>query len=426
MSQQLTPIDKGVLEVQTTTTQQRVNALSQQYVSANNLESRPTEWVPGGRPIYRRLPAVSETYQVDFFNLVPPANTAVAINGIQDIGYVYVPWGEGINGPISLEVVASNSFQDILIKSGTIVWRYGSCPIVPAIINIRELELVAGRYVIAYQLIYDDAPVQHLYYVEDFSLVGQPLKITSSTNSITGWRYVAENAFLNTNTLFWSTKDTYFPSYAQPSSSYLQWESDLSSAYSSVTLRCPPKTAYTGTATLSYVDGTNITTVAQTSIDADSDGQFFKFTIKEPVLQRGWLVEWSSADISIQNITVTGTVTQLTSTSGQAPLSTLVIYPENALPDTINDSSGNKIPATYCQLALIDVDSNYKLSDIVDIRYIIHRNYQPVADWLTQPFDKNLIDLYEQVSAYSELWMAPPVCMKQEYSTLEKEQIVVQ
>jgi hypothetical protein len=85
MSQQLIPIDGGVQEVVTSTSQSRLNVLSQQYVIAKHLESRPTEWVPFGRPIYRRLPATSETYQIDFFNIVPAANTAVTAE-VQKIG----------------------------------------------------------------------------------------------------------------------------------------------------------------------------------------------------------------------------------------------------------------------------------------------------------------------------------------------------
>jgi hypothetical protein len=49
----------------------------------------------------------------------------------------------------------------------------------------------------------------------------------------------------------------------------------------------------------------------------------------------------------------------------------------------------------------------------------------PVADWLTKPFDEDLIDLYEQVEDYPNLWLAPTTCMKQEYASLTEDQIVV-
>jgi hypothetical protein len=426
MSQQLSPLNGGVQKIQTTTTQLRVGVLSQQFIQANGLESRLTEWAPGGRPIYRRLPAISETYQIDFFNLVPPANTAARFDGIQDIGYVYIPWGEGINGAISLEVVASDSLEDILIKSGTVVWRYGSSEVIPAIVNLKDLDLGSGRYLVAYQLVYDNAPVNHLYYVEDFALTGQPLTITSSSDGVIGWRYMTQNAFLNTDTLFWSNRDTYFPPYAQPGSAFMQWKSDLASAYSKIILRCPKNFSYSGTASLFYVDGSNSTFVSEVAAASDPTGQYFEFSIREPVLQTSWRIEFSSLDVAIQSVTVTGAITQTTQPSGPSPRSALVIYPANQVPETVINVKGEEVPATYCQLAYIDVNSSYQLEDIVDVRYIIHRDYQPVANWLTEPFDSNLIDLYEQVSAYPQLWMAPPNCMRQEYLALEKEQVVIQ
>jgi hypothetical protein len=424
MSQLLTPVNGGVQEIQTTTTQDRLLVLSQQYISANNLESRPTQWIPGGRPIYRRLPAISETYQIDFFNLVPAANTAVA-DEVQDIGYTFVPWGQGLNSENSMYVSASNSGKDLLIKGGTIVWRYGNTQVLPTIINLEVLDVISGQYDLAYQLLYDDTPVQKLYSVEDFALTGQPLTITSSTDSVIGWRYPAVNAFLNTSTLMWKNTDSFLPSFAQPSQSFLQWESDLASAYTKILLRCPEKTAFTGTATLSYFDGTTYTFIQTVSISSNTTGQFFEFNLG-PRFQTGWQVVFSSLDIAIQSIAVTGVVTMLEPQSSPSTRAVLVMYPSGTLPKTVINSAGEEIPATYCSLARVDVLSGYSIDEIGDLRYIIHRDYTPVADWLTKPFDEDLINLYEQVSGYSPLWLAPPSCMKQEYLGLTKDQILVE
>jgi hypothetical protein len=57
--------------------------------------------------------------------------------------------------------------------------------------------------------------------------------------------------------------------------------------------------------------------------------------------------------------------------------------------------------------------------DIQDIRPVIHREYKPIADWLTRPFDEDLINFYEQVKGYSIFWMNPVVCVRQEYLALE-------
>ena len=430
MSQQLTPINGGVVpEVQTTTVTPRLNVLSSQYIDVNNLHSRPTEWVPGGRPIYRRLPAISETYQIDFFNLVTESNvtgnTSVRTN-IQEIGYVFVPWGESDNGSTSVEVTTAENPQVMLIKAGSLVWRYGKTTVLPTIVDLKVLDTVAAKYDVAYQLIFDDAPVAQLYAVNDFALTGQPLAVTSSTDSITGWRYPAINALLNSSTLRWSNEDSYFPSYAQPASAYLQWNSALTQAYSIITLRCPPGTAYSGTATLSYVQGSTLSEVDTVGISADSTGQYFRFTMEEPSFQTGWNIAFSSTTVSIQSVVVSGTLTLLTPVATPTPRATLVMYPAGTLPKTVTNSQGEEIPATYATLAQIDVDNNFTVTNVQDTREIIHRDYVPVADWLTKPFDQDLINLYEQVTEYDALWMAPPTCMKQEYANLETDQITVE
>jgi hypothetical protein len=425
MSQQLVPINGGVQEIQTTTTENRLLVLSQQYISANSLESRPTEWIPGGRPIYRRLPAASETYQIDFFNIVPAPNSAAAYE-VQEQGYVYIPWGEGLNSAASMQVVASDSQQDLLIKSGTIVWRYGNTEVLPTIVNLEILDVVSGKYDVAYQLVFDDSPIQKLYQVSDYALTGIPLTITSSTDAVVGWRYPAVNAFLNTSNNWWANQDTFLPPYAQPVTSFIQWESDLPQAYSKVTLRCPANTAYTGTATLSYYDDSTLVTVSEVTIQKDSTGQFFEFAPNTPVFQSGWNVSFSSLDMAVQSIMVSGVLTLLEPQESPSTRATLVMYPTGTLPKTVVNASNETVPATYCPLAQVDISNSYKIEKIQDTRFIIHRDYVPVADWLTKPFDEDLIDLYEQVTGYRPLWMAPPSAMKQEYAALSKNQITVE
>ena len=430
MSQQLTPINGGVVpEIQTTTAQSRLNVLSPQYIEVKGLQSRPTEWVPRGRPIYRRLPATAETYQVDFFNVVNESNitgNTFVGDAVEEVGYVYVPYGLSINGPFSVEVVTSDTKKDLLIKAGNIVWKYGKVEVLPTIVNMEVLDVLSGKYDVAYQLIYDDSPIPHLYEVSDFGLMGLPLNITASSDATIGWRYPAVNAFLNTSDNFWTNEDTYFPTYAQPSTAFLQWESELTQAYKKLVLRCPAGTAYSGTATLSYVNNSVLTPVGTVGVSSDTQGQYFQFDIEAPDLQTGWNVTFSSTSVSIQSITVTGAVTLLEPQAALSPRAALVMYSVGTLPKTVTNNQGEQVPAAYCLLAEVDVDANYTITRVQDTRSIIHRDFTPVADWLTVPFDDDLINLYEQVSGYSPLWMAPPTCMDQEYEKLTSDQIVVE
>ena len=430
MSQLLTPTSGGLNpQIQTTTTQTRLKVLSPQYVSVKGLESRPTEWVPGGRPIYGRLPGTSETYRIDFFNVVTESNilgnTSVR-EDIEEIGYVYVPWGVSINGPTSLEVVSTSSNKTLVIKAGAVVWKYGKTEILPTLVDLEVIGAQSGKYDIAYQLIYDDAPVPQIYAVTDFALTGQPLDITSSTDSITGWRYPAVNAFLNTDDRRWSNEDSLFPSSAQPAEAFIQWESELGASYGSITLRCPVGTSYSGTATLSYVATSGSLEQVQTiDVSQDDAGQFFTFDIPYPTFQTGWRVSFSGVAVSLQSVIVTGSLTLLEPPSSPVPRATLVMYPSNTLPSTVVNSQGEEIKATYAKLAEVDVGNIFNILKINDTRQIIRRDYVPVANWLTSPFDQDLINLYEQVSGYSTLWMAPPTCLKQEFLKLGSYQITV-
>jgi hypothetical protein len=224
------------------------------------------------------------------------------------------------------------------------------------------------------------------------------------------------NAFLDTTTFNWSTEDSYYPSYAQPTSSYIQWESALAQSYESITLRCPSGTAYTGTATLYYVNNGILSEVTSTEILSDATGQYFTLKITEQVLQKGWRVTFSSAKISIQNITVTGVITRLERPSVPIPRASLVLYPSGTLP----------VGETFCTLAEITVNNDFEITKVKDTRDIIRRDYTPVADWLTKPFDTDLINLYEQVSTYPTTWMNPPTAMKQEYAGLTQYQVIVE
>jgi hypothetical protein len=198
----------------------------------------------------------------------------------------------------------------------------------------------------------------------------------------------------------------------------------VTSAFSKIVLRCPPNTAYTANASLYYVIDGQEEFAATVNVSRDSAGQYYEFNLT-PSFLSGWKVVWSELDMSIQSILVSGVIPKYTQPSGPTAKSVLVMYPENRLPKTVRNSNGESVPATYCPLAYVDIDVDYNVTNIRDTRYIIHRDYVPVADWLTMPFDKNLIDLYSQVKGYAELWMKPSECMKQEYLGLITDRVIV-
>jgi hypothetical protein len=413
MSQQLTPYNGGVQQVQTSVTTPQLQVLSPQSIKVRNLESRPTEWVPGGRPIYRRLPAVSETYQVDFF-----------ADG--EIGYVYIPWGLPSEGSGSVSVSATSNNKELLISNGTLVWKYGNNPVNTTLLDMQELGVTSGRYLLAYQLVYDDQISIFQYSVENFSLIGQPLNLNSGSVDIPGWKNIEENAFLNNPDLYWSSYDSTFTSYPQPASAYLQWESPNPGAYTSVKLYQPAgfPAEYTAQATLEIMSEGTWQFAANAELGSENNQVTYTFNLSNPSFVRGWRVVWTSIfgstvpKVYIQNVEVSGIVSLPSRPSGPETFASLVLYPENLVPDTVTGANGKELTAVYANLAFVEVNSVYEIITIEDARYIIHRNYTPVADWLTTFWDNNLTNLYDQVKTYQVSWMNPQVCLNQEYVAL--------
>lgn len=409
MSQFLTPVDGGQATVVTTTNTNRLNFYSDQAVKLQGLEFQPTQWRPEGRPIYKRLPGAAETYQIDFFE-------------DKTKGWVYIPYGDGIFGPNSLEVVKSDDGKFVIIKGGAIVWEYGQIDLDPVILGCELVGLQSTRYLVGYQLLYDDAPYDAQFAVEDFSLAGYELDISSSTDEVVGWRYPAVNAF-QTGDTFWKNTDDFFPSYAQPTETYLSWKSPKYSALSKITLRCPADSTFSAQATLSVKNNDSWDVCMEANVSSDSDGLYYEFNLNEPTFQEEWKVSWDSANMAISQVTVSGIVTLLKQPATGSSRYALVAYPENSIPEFTTNFNGEKVPLVLCALAYVDVDEMFTVIRIDDVRDIVYRDYKPVAEWLTRPQDEDLIDLFGQVSSYSTNWMAPSTSMVHEYSDLREESI---
>jgi hypothetical protein len=392
-------------------TQGRV--LSQQYIEATGLEERPTEWTGNGRPIYRRLPAIGETYQRDFF-----AET--------EIGYVYVPPGFSADSSNSIKV---STFQDgkfLGVGSGKISWELGTNEVNPVIVDLEVLELGSGRQFVGYELIADRASYLQKTFVENGSLEGQPLNITAGTDIYGAWRFPPVNAFITSPDRYWTNYDPSLPDPVQLAPATLGWESPYESSFSRIVLRSPKvvNQIFPITATL-YVKFKEEWSVAATStVQEDAQGQYYEFNLSNPQYVSGWRVAWKTPGITplitINKLEVTGYLTEKINPQYAKTYASLVIYPENAIPKQVTSSTGELINAVYCPLALIEVNGNYQVQEIQDKRLITQNPYYPVADWLTNYWDQNLMENFSQINNYVKDWMNPESAMLREYGSLEK------
>lgn len=413
MTQKLIPIEGALREVNLQPTVPEGSFLSEPYTIVKNLQPRPTEWSEGGKPIYDRLPAASQRYNLNF---TLDDNTA----------YPYIPYGEGYTGPTSMAVQTSGENKFLVIQAGKIVWKFGTLETDPVIIDLEKVGFGSAQYLLAYQLYYDDAPIPSKYEVSDFSLSGLTLDIRSNTDSVSGWRYTPDKAFTDSDDFFWSNYDNFFPNYYEEAE--LSWQTPLPCAFSKITLRFPYGHSPAGEATLSvmacseedYEFCSNPNWEYMQSIDyqVDADGVFYEFIVEDPIFNRGWKVEWEHNKVAVQSVSVSGVVTLMKRPATASTNYSLVAYPTNSIPESFTNSQGEKVPLVLCKLAYVDIDNNYTVKQIRDIREVVYSDFKPIAEWLTRPWDDNLKRLFREFSSYAIDWMSPTEAMKREYSKL--------
>jgi hypothetical protein len=434
MSQELTPVpnSQGVVglspQLTTTFSDTGPKYASRQYKEAKELRVQPTQWNPLGRPIYYRLPAASEQYQVEFF----------ADGGK---GYVLVPSGGDQFGPGSIYVGVNETLDVLLIENGAIVWEEGTTPVYRTVVDFREIGLEDGRYLVCYQLLYDDEPEPLPFLVSDYSLAGLDFSVQDSgsasfnnvgTDFQDPWPFPGSYAFLpNSRKLEWknyvevvnrqpqasSGTKPGIPSYDQPLLSYLEWSSPLPWKLDTIRIRTslvenvPPCTYYVGVGNPD--DPWEIVQIQEAK--KDSEGYYWEF-LTDMTPQTKWRMQWPDfSKVNAYGITVSGTLYVETRPTTARARSQLAIYPTNLVP---KDES-------FCRLAIISVD-NFKLTRKPngqlwndDVREITTRDYQPIADWLTVFWDKQLIKLWEKIKGFSPIFMAPPTLLKDSYFDLE-------
>lgn len=420
MSQNLVPINGGRKNIETTPSTLPGIYISSQYLKAKNLNPTPAEWVPGGRPVYGRLPSASERYKVSF--------------GYDDnSAYVYLPPGESIFGPKTLQIIASDDKKFLIIKPGTVVWRYGQFDIDPTIVDVSKVGLGNSSYQFAYQLFLDSSPIDYLYKVESYSLKGHPMKVVSNTDSVKGWRFQPRFAFYGSDEYEWRNRDPVFPLYL--SEAEIKWQFLKSATFSQIEVRCPSNTYISGSATLymatcqsggseeGYCQELNFEESSTVPVQSDSSGQFFKFVIDSPTSATAWKIKWTDSNASVKDILVTGTISLRKKPEESLTKISLVAYPKDTLPSSTIDGYGNVVPAVYCKLAQVDISSSETVTKVTDLRESVNTSYQPIAEWLTRPIDEDLTSMYEQVRNYAPNWMSPGDCMKQEYESFQQNLI---
>ena len=375
------------LRIQNQLNQGGRKVLSQAYLEANGLLPQQTEWRSDGRPIYDRLPAVGESYKRYFF-------------GDDQEGYVFIGPQTGSNGPGSLEVVSSVDNQKILVHGGLSVWKYGTVEHPPVFIDLKSMDMRSTKYLIAYQMSYDESPRQVFEAVENYPILGVDLEVNSSTNGVIGWRNPPHNAFSASGV--WKNQDDYFP--IQPVNCFLEWSNEQTFAIKELKLKTPITfTPASDNSAHLFVDGSFVATALPSS-------EGYEFWLDNTITGEVWRVEWEHPEMEIENVLMTGSFPTWYRPTTTFMSVNLVAYPAYEFPED---------GFAYCKLAYVDVDEDYRVTgDIDDIRYTINRDFQPIAEWITRPWDDLLIKYYEEHKNYVPRRMDPSTALVHTYSDL--------
>ncbi len=375
---------------------------SEEAAALLGLKPIPTVWAwEDGKPVYDRLPAISQQYQLGYD---------------KDQAYAYIePQFGTMVGPGSLQPFRSATSQEILsVESGTITWKHGNVDVESLTLNINTLDngrgLEDGIYQIGCTLTYGEDP-----------LIGeQPgYEIGSATGSLldtAAIKYIAS-----------STPYGHLASYAlNARSDQAWWPSDTANAgsYSEggwfVIDFLTPVASYEFKLT---GDPTKIATAPVALYYSDDGIIWYQNSQVDPV-DNVWTLIPSNVVPAVKH-----RYWRFFFWDGSASISTIHYTGDAYWPD--NRPNVDWARATYYVQSLYDtVEGDYYLvasftvqdgviRELTDQRRTIDRKYEPVAEWLTSYQDLRLRCLFEDIEHYSERFLAPPTADFGYYTSLD-------
>jgi hypothetical protein len=366
--------------------------LSDQFIEVNNLTLRKTELSESkGRPIYDRLPSSSERYK-SWFNESP------------EVGYVLIREEISSTGPGSLLVSGIPGGNSLLVSGGETVWEFGTISHEPVYLDLGRLGINSSQYLIAYQMQHGKNEQSVYRDVKKEVITGIPLIVKSSSDDILGWRHNPNNVFTEDNNRVWKNYDPLFPN--QPSEAFLDWQSEREIFVEELEVICPrPLDGPPSYAEL-WAEGQKVS-YSQFAKDSHS----YSFPISTPVVGKNWRIDWGGgSNIEVSGIEISGKLPSIYIPSTSVMMINLVVYPLHSQP------TDNFV---YCPLATFSTDDKGKLiSEVQDLRNMVYNKYEPVADWLTLPWDDMIKEMYYKSSNYPDLFMDPRRAMLHNYLNL--------
>lgn len=369
------------------------------------LSLNPVDTVWGrslGRPIYDRLPGVSEAYKEEYFGEVGR-------------GLVYVePKFGTLVGPGSLEVGAWQEDPRVLVVyNGTITWAYGQISTSTLAINLETVVsggIQDGSYQVGYYLnrISPDEVRYPKYFVEDYSLGAS-------------------------QTIYEANKEAkYHPvvsMFSEPSEgTWTPAEFSETGKYEDASTVTMDFTEVVVARQFELVASSSALSTAKCALYSSNDAIVWYLEDSISSLNGKWSLR-SSRDngaryfrfffwdglANVSEVRYTGEAL-FQNQRPTGPTSEAEIFLEGEF---------DEILRPHIVLAILSV-KNFEVVDIRDVRSQTSRKYEPVASWLTDFQDQSLRSLITSIENYSTLYMSPKTGGDVFYEQLLQENFVLE
>lgn len=362
----------------------RFDIIADEAADVKRIKPVPTVWGRNsGRPIYDRLPGVSEGYRLEF-------------SGEENSGFVYIdPQFGTLRGSGSLEVGAwTEDPHYLILQSGTITWQFGQVPTDTLVVDLRTIVdggVQDGDYQVGYYLGYEiPETTSGIFSVENHSLASS--KTTYSASSV-GPDSPVSAMFSDIDARSWKP-DLYGRAGSYESGSSVIMDFGAAVRANSFNIGAQSTGQQLAKCAL-YLSNDGIIWYLEDSragkdlswvVNAQSESQ-----------HRYWRLFFWDGFVSAAQVLYTGEAS-----FPIIPSSSKISVVEPFLEGKFDELEDRP----YIRLGEIEV-KNQEIVKVTDSRRTTSTKYEPVAQWLTSFQDESLRKLFTSIERYSTEYMSP-------------------
>lgn len=369
---------------------------SPEALKALNATPQKTAWGwDDGRPIYNRLPMVSEAYQKSYD---------------KDQASVYLdPTVPIAVGPGTLEAHKNQrNWSELVVEGGTISWEYGELEVEMERIRIDLLNmdrgLVDGEYQVGYRLTHvkQRANQKHAGYelADGVNVSLAKIQLAYDASGDTA-EHREPYAISDLNETSW------WPNYYYGAEGYKQgthYTLDFRESTYSHSFSIKGDQGKSTSNLAYYLSDDAIIWYKQEQVLAEND----TWEVDAQDVGRYRRFHFWDGTASINNFSYTG--------QGYFRDNRVLIGDSEA--ELFIENMYDAIEGNYLLLAAFTV-KNRTIHEVRDLRRVTYERYQPVADWVTAFHDEQLRCHFDDVVEYSKLWMNPTTADRQIYYEMD-------